>query len=283
MFQLSWRADFMSESSKTVESLITSVQQTLFKRIEKQERTHRNLINQVYSQLESLFWLEKKLSLKNQLPPLRGWATSPDVLLKLHSFITESKPNCVVEFGSGASTIVIADALKKNGNGKLYSFDDSDEFGRKTQSNLINEGLESFVALTIAPLVPWLGSHLTTENETPYWYDAKILDNLDSVDLVWVDGPPGKTCKFSRFPAVPAVIDKLHSSSQVWMDDTIRDEETQICEAWSNLTNMSLEFFSLEKGLGVLSYSDENNVLGNKLNAAISEPNDPIVSKLDFS
>ncbi|WP_394222826.1 class I SAM-dependent methyltransferase [Alteromonas gracilis] len=273
----------MSESSKSVESLITSLQQALFKRIEKQERTHRNLVNQVYSQLESLFWLEKKLSLKNQLPPLRGWATSPDVLLKLHSFITESKPSCVVEFGSGASTIVIADALKQNGSGKLYSFDDSDEFGGKTQCNLKEEGLESFVNLTIAPLVPWLGSHLTPEEETPYWYDAKVLDNLDAVDFVWVDGPPGKTCKFSRFPAVPAVIDKLHSSSQVWMDDTIREEETQICEAWSELTKMSLEFFSLEKGVGVLSYSDENNVVGNKPNVTISEPNDSIISKLDFS
>ena len=131
--------------------------------------------------------------------------------------------------------------------------------------------------------MPWSGSHLTTESVTPYWYDATVLDKLDSVDLVWVDGPPGKTCKFSRFPAVPAVIDKLHSSSQVWMDDTIREEETQICEAWSELTKMSLEFFSLEKGLGVLSYSDENNVLGNKPNVAISEPNDSIVSKLDFS
>ncbi|MDO6578824.1 class I SAM-dependent methyltransferase [Alteromonas stellipolaris] len=273
----------MSESSEDIKVLISSLQQTLFKRIERQERTNRNLVNQVYTQLESLFWLEKKLLLKNQLPPLRGWATSPDVLLKLHSHIIETKPKCIVEFGSGASTLVIADALRQNGSGKLYSFDDSDEFGSKTQSNLNKEELNSFVNLTVASLVPWSGSHLTTESVTPYWYDATVLDKLDSVDLVWVDGPPGKTCKFSRFPAVPAVIDKLHSSSQVWMDDTIREEETQICEAWSELTKMSLEFFSLEKGLGVLSYSDENNVLGNKPNVAISEPNDSIVSKLDFS
>lgn len=273
----------MTESSKSVESLITSLQQTLFKRIEKQERTHRNLVNQVYSQLESLFWLEKKLSLKNQLPPLRGWATSPDVLLKLHSFITESKPSCVVEFGSGASTIVIADALKKNGSGKLYSFDDSDEFGGKTQCNLKKEGLESVVNLTIAPLVPWLGNHLCPEDETPYWYDAKALDNLNTVDLVWVDGPPGKTCKFSRFPAVPSVIDKLHSSSQVWMDDTIREEETQICEAWSELTKMSLEFFSLEKGLGILSHNAVEATPENEATSEISDPHDSIISKLDFS
>ncbi|WP_334065363.1 class I SAM-dependent methyltransferase [Alteromonas genovensis] len=273
----------MSESKKGVEELITSLQQNLYKRIERQERTSRNLINQVYAQLESLFWLEKKLLLKNQLPPLRGWATSPDVLLKLHSYIIEIKPKCIVEFGSGASTLVIADALRQNGSGKLYSFDDSDEFGKKTQSYLNKEELNSFVNLTIASLVSWSGSHLTTERDTPYWYDATVLDNLDYVDLVWVDGPPGKSCKFSRFPAVPAVIGKLHSSSQIWMDDTIREEETQICEEWSKLTQMSLEFFPLEKGLGILSYKNENNAVEKESIISTPMPNDSLISKLDFS
>nr|WP_136251676.1 class I SAM-dependent methyltransferase [Ningiella ruwaisensis] len=273
----------MSNHFDTIEVYIGSLQKALLKRIEQQERTNRNLVNQIYTQLESLFWLEKKISLKNQLPPLRGWTTSPDVLLRLHSYIIETKPKCIVEFGSGASTVVIADALKQNGSGKLYSFDDSDEFGRITQSNLEKEELESFVNLTIAPLVPWLGNHLTTESETPFWYDAKTLEKVDSVDLVWVDGPPGKTCKFSRFPAVPAVINKLHTSSQIWMDDTIREEETQICEEWSKLTNMSLTFFTLEKGLGILSYKDEKNDLEKESITSPPIPNVSIVSKLDFS
>src|SRR5699024_11233349 len=63
-------------------------------------------------------WLQRRLTIKGQLPPLRGWATSPDVLLRLHTHIMATRPNVIVEFGSGASTLVIADALSQNGAGK---------------------------------------------------------------------------------------------------------------------------------------------------------------------
>lgn len=43
--------------------------------------------NRLYAQLESLSWLQRRLAIKGQLPPLRGWAASPDVLLRLHTHI----------------------------------------------------------------------------------------------------------------------------------------------------------------------------------------------------
>lgn len=268
--------------NEELKSIVEHFDGVLTKRIDRLWRNVRDAVNAGYSQMESLFWLEKKLELTEPLPPLRGWATSPDLLLKIHTYITQSKPNTIVEFGSGASTLVIADALRKNGGGKLYSFDDSEKFGAQTQSNIERELLVDYVDLTVAPLEPWRHSHLSSNQEVPLWYSAPNLDGLENIDLVLVDGPPGNVCKYSRFPAVPAVIDKLHSASQVWMDDTVRDEETQICKAWAELTKMSLEFISLEKGLGVLSYSDENNALSNNPITAISEHNDSIVSKLDF-
>lgn len=41
--------------------------------------------NRLYFQLESLSWLQRNLKINGQLPPLRGWAASPDVLLMLHN------------------------------------------------------------------------------------------------------------------------------------------------------------------------------------------------------
>lgn len=47
--------------------------------------------NRLYAQLESLSWLQRRLAIKGQLPPLRGWASSPDVLLRLHIHILTTR------------------------------------------------------------------------------------------------------------------------------------------------------------------------------------------------
>ncbi|NOG31628.1 hypothetical protein HLB35_07330 [Halomonas sp. TBZ9] len=87
----------------------------------QQERNIKSQVDQIYTQLESFFWLQRSLKLQGSLPPLRGWPVSPDFLLRLHRWIIEHKPKVIVETGSGASTLVIADALRQNNQGKLYS------------------------------------------------------------------------------------------------------------------------------------------------------------------
>lgn len=273
----------MNETESRIEKLLGSLQQALFKRVEKQERTQRNLVNQVYTQIESLFWLEKRLILKNQLPPLRGWATSPDVLLKLHSYIIETKPKCIVEFGSGASTIVIADALRQNGVGKLYSFDNSEEFGLKTLNNLKSESLEGWVELDVSGLVEWEGDHMNPEHQSnpSLWYNIESLQQVIDIDLVWVDGPPGALSKYSRFPALPAVKSRLAKNAQVWMDDTIREEEYEICQRWRELVNGSLIFYELEKGLGVLTVAEGLGAI-ERSKSPVRRESKSVVSTLDF-
>lgn len=213
--------------------------------------------NHLYAQLESLSWLQRRLIIKGQLPPLRGWATSPDVLLRLHTHIMATRPEVVVEFGSGASTLVIADALRQNGTGKLFSFDHSDYYGGQTLATLKAEQLQAWVDFRIGDLEPWKGKHLNPEDaEKPSrWYPASLLTGIDQVDLLWVDGPPGGTCLFSRYPALPALADKLSQNAEVWMDDTIRQEEKDICERWAKDHGFKLEYYPLEKGLGRLTRS----------------------------
>lgn len=70
--------------------------------------------------------------------------------------------------------------------------------------------------------------------------------------MVFVDGPPGSICLFSRYPALPALINHLSPDAQIWMDDTIRDEERNICECWAKKFNLELNFLPMEKGLGIL-------------------------------
>lgn len=211
--------------------------------------------NRLYAQLESLSWLQQRLKIKGQLPPLRGWATSPDVLLRLHAHIMATRPQVIVEFGSGASTLVIADALRQNGTGKLISIEHSDHYGAQTLGTLQAERLEGWVDLRIGDLEPWVSEHLNPEDaEKPsYWYPKESLADIENLDLLWVDGPPGATCQFSRYPALPALANKLSTHAEIWMDDTIRQEEKDICERWSKDYGFELEYYPLEKGLGRLT------------------------------
>lgn len=211
--------------------------------------------DRLYAQLESLSWLQRRLAIKGQLPPLRGWATSPDVLLRLHAHIMSARPQVIVEFGSGASTLVIADALRQNGGGKLISIEHSERYGAQSLATLQAERLEGWVDLRIGDLEAWEDEHLNPEDaEKPSrWYPVSLLEDVDQVDLLWVDGPPGATCLFSRYPALPALADKLSPTAEIWMDDTIRQEEKDICERWAKDHGFELEYYPLEKGLGRLT------------------------------
>lgn len=221
----------------------------------------RELTN--YSQLESFIWLKCKLNLSERLPPLRGWAASPDVLLKLHTHIMSSRPSIVVECGSGASTLVIADALSQNGHGKLISLEHSDFYGGQTLETLKAESLEGWVDLRIAELEPWSGPHLNPDDaEKPaYWYCSSLLDDVTNVDLLWVDGPPGSTCLFSRYPAFAALEGKFSSNAEIWMDDTNRKDDRKVCEAWAHDSGFEVEFLPMEKGLGRLTRPASTNGL----------------------
>lgn len=215
-------------------------------------KTEKKLEANNYRQLECFQWLIKALNIKYSLPPLRGWAASPDVLLSLHEFIRETKPGVVVEFGSGASTLVILDALKQNGCGKLFSYDHSEHYAAKTQRYVVREELDSFVEFSVSPLALWHGKHLNglTEN---LWYDLKE-SNLNDIELMFVDGPPGITCKYSRYPALVELHRKMAKDATIFMDDSNREDETAICEAWSKEFSYDVELFTeFEKGLAILT------------------------------
>ncbi|MDR1460640.1 MAG: class I SAM-dependent methyltransferase [Campylobacteraceae bacterium] len=205
-----------------------------------------------FAQNESFYWLAKRLKLENALPHTRGWPMSPDILLKLHEYIMSAKPKKIVEFGSGVSTVIICDALCQNGEGLLYSIDHLEEFGAQTLQNIKKESLEKFIDLRIAPLEPWGDEHIYKSEKPAFWYQKKCIEDIQDVDLLIVDGPPGNTCPFARYPALPAFYDRLDSNAQVWIDDTNRDEEKEICKVWTNKYNMSIKYFPLEKGLSIL-------------------------------
>lgn len=211
-------------------------------------------ISRTYTQLESLSWLQRRLSIKGQLPPLRGWAASPDVLLKLHAYVMDVKPRVIIEFGSGSTTMVIADALRQIGIGKLISVEHSQYYAEQTIAYLDAEYLTSWVDLRVGALEPWNDEHMNTKSKDKpsKWYPIHLLEDIEGIDLLLVDGPPAATCQFARYPAVPALLERLSDKAQIWMDDSARRDEKAVCQRWSDDYGFNLEYVPMEKGLGIL-------------------------------
>lgn len=193
----------------------------------------------------------KSMAIKFSLPSTRGWAASPDILLYIHEYIRQSDTKLIVEFGSGASTLVIADALRQSGSGKLISIDHSESYAAKTKGYIDREDLNDFVDLRVSNLCRWQGSHIGGECSS--WYSLDSLSDVKNVDLIFIDGPPGATCKYARYPAVPALYEKLANNGVVILDDSNRSEESDIVEKWKEAYSMDVEYFEeYEKGMAVM-------------------------------
>jgi predicted O-methyltransferase YrrM len=160
------------------------------------------------------------------LPDVGGWAMEPPALVRLVDTVLRRGPRLVVECGSGTSTLWIARALHEGGGGRLVSFEHEAEFLEKTKAMLLEHGLLEYVDLRHAPLVDTV-----TPRGKFSWYDV-AADDIDEIDLLLVDGPPGTTGPHARYPAVPVLGDKLTPGATVIVDDVSRKEEQEMVEYW---------------------------------------------------
>jgi predicted O-methyltransferase YrrM len=194
-----------------------------------------------YRQLEAFQQLMSLLKFTAPIPPTRGWVASPDLLLTMTEIIRTQKPRLVVELGSGVSTLVIAKAGAK----KLISIDNSDEFAAKTRSLLKEHGVRG-VEVRVAPLTP----HVSGVD----WYDTSKLGDLKSIDLLFIDGPPGSNSPDARKPALPELLDRLSPKAVIILDDVNRPAERELAEAFAKaLPNHVLTIHHHEKGTAVIS------------------------------
>ena len=201
----------------------------------------------LYRQLESLGNLNALIKLPKPLTPLRGWAGSPDFLLKLARIVTSKKPQTIVECSSGSSTIVVARCCQLNNSGHVFSLEHELEFAEQTRIQLIESGLQEWATVIHAPLQP-----TTILNKTYPWYALNDLPEL-AIDLLVIDGPPGGLVDQARYPAGPLLIPRLASGGIIILDDAGRDDEILILDRWkSEFSDLKIEYSTAEKGLAIL-------------------------------
>ncbi|MGH1561494.1 O-methyltransferase [Mumia sp. DW29H23] len=168
------------------------------------------------------------------LPELGGWAVNPWAMIVMLDLVRSGQVSTILECGSGSSTVWFATALAdRGGEGRVIALESSPEFAAATREELRRRGLDGRAEVVDAPLVPTRGE---TRRSQP-WFDLAALPDVAEVDLLFVDGPPGNTSADARYPAFPALADRLRDGAVVVLDDTDRVDEAYVVERWSRETH----------------------------------------------
>lgn len=168
------------------------------------------------------FALLERLSLpQDALPHLGSWKADTYLLHRLVDEIEQRRPQHVVELGSGATSLVIAQALSLNGGGCLHSFDQYDPF--------------------VSHMREWLGEHdlsaqfhhaPLTQRDPAWpglWYSLPEVPPV--IDMLVIDGPPWAIHPFARGIA-ERLFPRVAPGGVVFLDDAARPGERIVARRW---------------------------------------------------
>jgi hypothetical protein len=175
---------------------------------------------------------------------LSGWSADPVFVHNVVRLLIETRPALVVECGSGSSTVVVARCLRALGHGRIVSLDHDPVYAERSRGLLRLHGVEDVASVVTAPLAP-----REVKGRQFQWYAPTYAALLNgSIDLLLVDGPPGKSAPRARYPAVPLLLPHLAPACAIVLDDGDRQDERAIAHAWAQELDATLVY--LEGGRG---------------------------------
>lgn len=157
-----------------------------------------------------------------------GWSVDSFLGRLLVQHIFEHKPKCILELGSGSSTILIARTLQLLDiqSTEHLVVDHEKHYLDLTQENARLNSLTDGIKFIHCPLEKY-------ESLDKIWYGGltdKLVNN--KIDLLIIDGPPGPLQPLSRYPALPLLLPYLSEHCTILLDDAIRDDEKEIVKLW---------------------------------------------------
>jgi predicted O-methyltransferase YrrM len=141
--------------------------------------------------------------------PVDSWRLPDYACEVLANLVAEHRPELVVECGSGRSTVVLAEALREVGAGKVVALEHDWEFWHETVELIEERDLFTHAQVRQAALEDG-------------WYARSAWEDLDGIGLLLVDGPPRKTGWEARAPALSLLRDRLLLGAVVVLDDIDR-------------------------------------------------------------
>lgn len=191
------------------------------------------------------------------LPIGGGWALAGDSAAILVREALIGKPRAILELGSGVSTLMLGQVLKRRGGGHLLSIDHDPVWAERTRQQVAFLGLGDFVTVFDRPL-----KAQSVGNQSFHWYDipAARLDELGPIDLLLVDGPPELeiNAMAARYPAMPMLRQRLSPHALIFVDDAGRQTEQSMVERWqADEPAWTAQWFDTVDGVCLLRRSDK--------------------------
>lgn len=196
------------------------------------------------AQTQPLLELARILPTRRPLPPLREYAIAPDAALLLADLVARERPKLVVETGSGVSTLVLAYALEKLGEGgRVVALDHDPAFAASTRELIAAHGLDKLATVVDTPLEP-----IEIRGEQHRWYATRALAELGPIDLVFDDGPPRQVGPMLRYASLHVFADRL-APGGTYVLDVVGPEERAVLARWRReLPELHQELLATKKG-----------------------------------
>ncbi len=231
---------------------------TIEQQLQALQRSHKHTALTITRQLEAFIQLH---SLIGPIPGLlHSWPVSADFALHMLQLLLGQPPELVIEFGSGTSTFLLLQGLAlaypratgsaqgPRGAPQLLSFEHLASYHQLTAELIAPCRLRRHAQLLLAPLEPWSDAsgsfsyysqleRITTAAAALRRKRQRPLRRL----LVIVDGPPGATNRWARYPALPALLHAIPANSgqplqvTLLLDDLDRPDEQATATAWQAL------------------------------------------------
>ena len=184
---------------------------------------------------------------------LGTWALGALTIDWLENRVARLHPSLVLEFGSGTSTLCLAQFMvDMHGNApvvRVVSIDQDESYAEQTRELLRRSGLDTYVRVLSSALQEQEIEGVLT---TCYGFPAGLSEILDGrkADFVLIDGPAAETG--ARFGTLPLARPYLSPFAAFVLDDGLRDGEIWIARQWARLPGVRIDgIINIDKGLVV--------------------------------
>ena len=223
-------------------------------------QTTRQMIARTFGKPFDTYALQLLDFKQNEALPWTSSAPRPGLLSCLVNDLKINRRRSIVEFGSGVSTLVVAQALDPACQ-SMISFEHDPGWAELVQEQLVRLDLSERCSVVHAPLEKCA---ISIDGST--WYDTDIIqDTVRSreVDVVVCDGPPAyaRGRHMARYPAVPVMQEFLSDRFSVYLDDIDRSGEREIVKRWSELLQIPFSYQLLRGSFAVGFKGEHYNAL----------------------
>lgn len=174
------------------------------------------------------------------------------------NILNKQKPKCILELGSGFSTVLLSDYCSKN-NAQVITLEHDKQYFDETSQLLLDNNLSNFGTLILSPLQ-------TTYSDSKMFtfYSPDNISKRDyCFDFVFVDGPPKSVDEHARSglsqKSFSSLLDK---NCIILMDDYYRTGEQSVVKEWVKEGFVTIESVnhSLEKKAVLLKICDNQKL-----------------------